>query len=421
MAYEDLLKLLGGQKQPEENMSEQIASSGFPAQVPAIQEAKTDAELANVNQEAKSPYQMTKPELVEKKVGQEINRTPAGQLAKEVQAKPVDPYQELLAKRDKMYEEKDAEIKAAKEKDSRNAMLANVAKALGSLGAADIQRTAGVKAGLESFQPVQGPDTASEIATDRERILAKLKGDLEILQAGKKAQPSELDQAKLDVEKKKLELQEKKLDQEGKKAAPLTFEEKEQIKSKYRVQEEDVKQQNKIRKDNLKTRAAAEKSMSDVDEQIEKVRRAKKLLQKTVKEGGVADTGPIDQYITGLGSEGQQLRQAFNDLSLAKMSKLFQGMSKAVDSDAERKMFEQSQASLGNYPSVNMQILNDMEKSLNSLKGKNQKLYNRYDKKGQEVVSEKVDVILPDGRRGKIDADKVDAFQAKYPDAQILN
>lgn len=415
----ELLKLLQGINPlaEEQNMSEEVASIGEPAM---IEEAKTDAELANVNQEAKSPYQMTKPELAQKEMKEEMQRIPAGQLVQEAKAQPVDPYQELLAKRDKVYTDSQAEIKAAREKDARNAMLANVVKALGNLGAAEVQRKAGVKAGLESFQPVKGVDTASGIASDRDKMLSKLKEDLAIIQAGKKSQMSELDKAKLDVEKEKLELQRKKLEKEGKKEAPLSFEEKERIKSNLKLEQEEVKQSNRIKKDNLKTRAAAEKSVSDTDEQLAKVKRAKQLLKQAVQKGGIADTGPIDQYITGLGKEGQQLRQAFNDLSLSKMSKLFQGMSKAVDSDAERKMFEQSQASLGNYPDVNMQVLNDMEKSLNSLKKKNQNLYNRYDKKGNELTSEKVEVVLPNGQRGRIDADKIEAFRAKYPDAQIL-
>ena len=45
-------------------------------------------------------------------------------------------------------------------------------------------------------------------------------------------------------------------------------------------------------------------------------------------------------------------------------------MSKSVDSDAERRFFEQAQASMTKDPEVNKQILNDMLKNLQSLKSK---------------------------------------------------
>ncbi len=416
MAYEELKRLLGIQ---DPNMSEEVATIGQPAE--AVQEAVTDAKLANVNQTAKSPYQMTKPELVQKEASKVADQTVVGQLqeqkaASEVEQSPIDRY---LNDRNDIYNTSQADLKAARESDSKKAMLANVAKALGSIGAADVQRGAKVQAGIKDFQPVKGPDTASNVLADRNSMLGKLKEDLALLQAGKKKEPSELDKQKLLLEQKKVQLQEKKLDNESKKEAPLSFEAKETIKSDLKLKQEQEKEMMKIRQANLKEKKAAESSIPKLDEQLLKVKRAKELLAKAAKSGGISDTGPLDQYISGLGDKGQELRQALNDLSLDKMSKLFQGMSKAVDSDAERKMFEQSQASMGNYPSVNMKVLNEMEKGIKSLQQKNQGLIKRYDKKGNEVTSDKVSVVLPDGRKGRIDADKVEAFLQKYPNAQV--
>ena len=418
----ELQKLLAGIN-PLEQIEEQNMSIGEPAQFAEqpVQEAVADAELSNINQEAKSPNQMTKPELVQQEVKKEADRTVAGQLeeqkvASEVKQSPIDRY---LADRTELYDKSQVDLKEARKSDSQKALLANVAKALGSLGASSVQRKAGVKAGLKDFQPVKGPDTASDVLKDRNSMLNKLREDLSLLQAGKKKEPSELDNKKLALEQRKLDLQEKKIDKESKKEAPLTFREKEQIKSDMKLNQEQEKEMVKIRQANLKEKKAAESSVSDLNEQLEKVKRAKKLMAEMAKKGGISDTGPVDQFISGFGDKGQELRQAFNDLSLEKMSKLFQGMSKAVDSDAERKMFEQSQASMGNYPSVNMKVLNSMEQGIKSLQQKNKGLVNRYDKKGNEVTSDKVDVVLPDGRKGRIDADKVEAFLQKYPNAQV--
>ena len=206
---------------------------------------------------------------------------------------------------------------------------------------------------------------------------------------------SEYQKAQLGIKEKELELKQKGKElKEGKK----TFEEKEKIK-------EDVS----LRKGNLKTRQQAEKTISDLDTRLEKVRRAKKLMGELVKNSTISDTGPIDQYTSTFTSKGQKLRQAFNDLSLEKMSQLFQGMSKAVDSDAERKMFEQSQASMGNYPDVNMDVLNQMEKGILSLQGKNKSLMNRYNEKGEEIQQEMTDSLevrrkTKDGRTAIFDA-----------------
>lgn len=233
--------------------------------------------------------------------------------------------------------------------------------------------------------------------------LAKLMQSYE--SANSKNTMSPYEQAKIELEKQKV-----------RKPKEPSFEEK-----------ENIKQQNKLKSENIKAKKEAKNTLSDLDTQLEKIRRAKKLM-KDLSNDTFTDTGPLDQFVAGSKSEGQQLRQAFNDLSLEKMSKLFKGMSKAIDSDAERKMFEQSQASLSNYPDVNMKILDDMEKGVLSLKRKNMDFYNSYDKEGNQVEAEekvseaptKVEVVFEDGRRGRIDSDKVEAFTRKYPTAKVL-
>lgn len=182
----------------------------------------------------------------------------------------------------------------------------------------------------------------------------------------------------LGLKKEELELKKKKQEE----APEPTFEEKEKIKA-------DIKQKLEDKKFKRKELEQTKESIKNVESQLEDVRRAKRLLADLVKKGKIADTGPIDQYITAWTDEGQKLRQAFNNLSLEKMTKMFQGMSKAIDSDAERRMFEQSQASLGNYPSVNLEILNNMERALQSTKQKNiEYLRNDLAKTGPDIKDE---------------------------------
>ena len=414
----DLEKLLAGiglsEEQPEQNMS-----VGEPASFPAIEEAQVDAQNAQTNEMAKSPNLMTKSELAQKEAAQEADRTVAGQLDEQAQAKKVDNptlemYQQAIQDYKKKLNTPEKEIGWQDRLPDILAGAHNIVNYAGGsqqanmkLGATDrlkAERAQGKERDLSGLQKLQ----------DMYRNYMKLQKEQEPKTL------TELDKKKLALENKKLDLQEKKLANESKKEAPLGFEDKELIKARAKMKVQDEKEQAKIRQANLKEKKAAEQSDKDLDEQLKKITRAKKLMAEMVKQGGVSDTGPIDQYISGFGSKGQELRQSLNDLSLEKMAKLFSGMSKAVDSEAERKMFEQSQASMGNYPDVNMKILNEMEKGIQSLKGKNKNFIQRYDSKGKEISNEKVDVVLPDGRKGRIDADKVESFMKKYPNAQVM-
>lgn len=212
--------------------------------------------------------------------------------------------------------------------------------------------------GMDSLEKRQAAERQSQ--ADQLTKQSKLQGLLKDYLAMTKPQD--------ETEARLKEAQAKKAEAEAERAATKkdepSFEEKERIKAdiKQKIQDE------KGRKEEIKT---TKESIGNVDEQLEKIKRAKQLMKDLAKKGKIADTGPLDQYVTGMTKEGQALRQAFNDLSLDKMTKMFKGMSKAIDSDAERKMFEQSQASLSNYPSVNLQVLDNLEKALMSTKQKN--------------------------------------------------
>lgn len=85
------------------------------------------------------------------------------------QITPVEKsYEEQLLDQLKgLRESSKEEVAAARESDRKKGMYANLAKALGSIGAADIQRKAGVRAGLQPFQAVSGPNTAKDVMADK--------------------------------------------------------------------------------------------------------------------------------------------------------------------------------------------------------------------------------------------------------------
>lgn len=250
---------------------------------------------------------------------------------------------------------------------------------------------------------------------------------------GKRSEEDKIKNKSTSIEKMQKMLNSLKLDKEG-----ISFKDKERFKSQLRQQEAKTKsrikekeQKSKLSnaeiKKNLEDKRKAKSSIESIEEQLGKVKRAKDLLESSSK-GLLTDTGPVDQYLSSFTNKGQELRQSLNDLSLDKMAKLFKGMSKAVDSDAERKMFEQSQASMSNYPAVNLKVLQNLEEGLLSLRNKNAQVYNNFDESGNmlgdpEEFSEleipnndninTVERELEDGRRAIFNADTKEFIKFK--------
>jgi hypothetical protein len=81
-------------------------------------------------------------------------------------------------------------------------------------------------------------------------------------------------------------------------------------------------------------------------------------------------TGPFDKYKAAITGEGQAIENALNKISLSEMTKSFAGMSKAIDSDAERAFFQSAQASMDKYEDVNVDVLKEMKANLESLREK---------------------------------------------------
>lgn len=184
-------------------------------------------------------------------------------------------------------------------------------------------------------------------------------------------------------------------------------------KESFKLEEKDRIAQ---KKENREVRKNLEETLPELDKQEKNIKEAISAI-KELKKNPIADTGPLDQYVAGLTSEGQKARKALNKLSLDKMVKMFAGMSKAVDSDNERKAFEQAQPSMGQYPDVNLEELKKMLSAVQSLRSKSKDRLKSISKTGEvkesvvskEVSSGMVRVKSPNGKVKLIPREQLNA------------
>lgn len=102
------------------------------------------------------------------------------------------------------------------------------------------------------------------------------------------------------------------------------------------------------------------KNLSDIDTAL---KRQLELMKKSVTGG----TGPLANPLNVKGlfsSDYQALENIFNKINIENMVATFAGMSKAVDSDAERAAWNRTQPSMTLDDNVNVQILLGMQSSL---------------------------------------------------------
>ena len=111
-----------------------------------------------------------------------------------------------------------------------------------------------------------------------------------------------------------------------------------------------------------KSAAAYEKELGklpDIDNQIYKLDSTIDNIIKFEKDSW-AGSGPIAKYGSSnplWNKDAQLLDRQFKKLQFDDMRIQFAGMSKAIDSEAERKFYSASQSNLGNHPETNIQLL----------------------------------------------------------------
>lgn len=264
-----------------------------------------------------------------------------------------DNYSRILAELRAMREGSDANIQAARDADRQNELFNNLNKSANQIGNALANKAGFTKVKNEPISLLS--DEASKAEIDRKRKLEDLMNEYKMI--------SDKDAKDTDKKYKQdmLELQKDKL---------LT---KDAGKTD--------KETETIRKENRKVRQDMEKSLTNMDEQLKNIREAESLLKNAKTVG----TGPLDQYMAKFTPHGQKLETALNKLALDKMVSMFQGMSKAVDSDAERKFFQSAQADMSKFDKVNLDILKQARQHLENLKKKTQSSIKRYDSRGNEL------------------------------------
>lgn len=146
---------------------------------------------------------------------------------------------------------------------------------------------------------------------------------------------------------------------------------------------EEVKEGIQISKENRKVRRDLDESIPALESQLQNIKEAKAMLMDNPQTGktGVA-TGPVDQYYSKFTKEGQTLEKKLNKISLDTMVKMFSGMSKAVDTNAERAQFQSTQPQMRDYQDVNIDTLTKLENSINSVIKKTNAARQLYDRTG---------------------------------------
>ena len=147
------------------------------------------------------------------------------------------------------------------------------------------------------------------------------------------------------------------------KAAEPTFEEKKQI-------EADVKEKKAIAKENRVIKEKLDPAIKDLDTQIKNIDNAINLFKDKSGKTRTDLTGPILGRFPTLSNDRQRVEKALNDISLKQMTKTFEGMASAVNSNVEREFFQAAQASMQTNEDVNLETLEAMKTNLKSLREK---------------------------------------------------
>lgn len=265
----------------------------------ALQEAKSGADIAQVNEEAKSPNLQTKPELAQSQMKQEVQKTVPGQLQDQKVASDVQNPQDKLRQTIAAYE---AKMNAPQEDPG-----VNLADALA--GAHNI-----INYGQNRKLPMLKTDNAAKMkaATSQERSgkldeLQKLQGMYRQLQADQgKGQMSEFQKAQLAGQEKDRALKEKlgilKAKKGGKEARPS-------------IGEETVDKEFAKKYTSWNTGGKADYEVNS------------KIFREAIADlkGGETDTG----FLSGLGSEIPGVRTATRETE-DKVRKAINGMLRAT-------------------------------------------------------------------------------------------
>lgn len=155
-------------------------------------------------------------------------------------------------------------------------------------------------------------------------------------------------------------------------------------KRREKLEDFDIQEQTGIKKENRKLRSELETAEKSLDSQVGQLERIQKEFEKYSK-GKIGGTGPVStlggttKYFS---ADTENLDSLFKKTGLDEMVKMFAGMSKAVDSNAERRAFEATQPNISLDDKTNKRIIQDKIDAAKSLLKKTKEAKQKYDRTG---------------------------------------
>lgn len=149
--------------------------------------------------------------------------------------------------------------------------------------------------------------------------------------------------------------------------------------------EEPLKEKLQIQKENRAVRRDLDSAEKTLETQIKDLTDAKTSFESYSKKSVTGGTGPIATLggLTKVASQPTELLDSkFKKLSFDELTKTFKGMSKAIDSDAERRSFESTQPSITLDDQTNRTILEDKLAAAKRLLEKTRQAKTQYDRTG---------------------------------------
>lgn len=301
--------------------------------------------------------------------------------APEMPETPMSRSEALLAEYQRMMGKDQEELKAARERDR----MLKVGGALGDSLATIINarsqmnvKAPGVKvqegAGLGEIADMfaRAPEIQGDVNARRQDLLKQYAE----MARGERAQlDRDLRERQIAAYEAQTRAQARKADRDVEekttKETQPSFEEKEKIKA-------NVKEEVQVAKENRQLKEKLEPAIATVDDQIKNVKTALNLINRSKFAG----TGPLDQYFAGATPEGQLLKKALRNIQLDTLVTKFQGMSRAVDTETDRKFFQETQPDMGNFETTNKKMLADILERLEGIKERSQS-------KLKEITSQK--------------------------------
>ena len=170
-------------------------------------------------------------------------------------------------------------------------------------------------------------------------------------------------------------------------------------KESAKQRESDLKERQKIAEENRKEVIKINTSLDKLRDVSMNIEKAKRLAieyesKNRIGTGAIATVGGL----TGkLSPPLENLNEIYQAVSLSAMSKMFEGMSKAVDSDAERAKFEASQPGIDNFHSTNLASLERQQEATDSLIKKLKAAKSDYTKKStaKQIAKERTKEQAP--------------------------